>query len=139
VAVAAVGAAVLAAAPGAAAPGASAAEPVVVAGPGLAPAPQFSGVQAAAFPTKKLWVDTFADAPGMFPEKVGVLKAGRNYVFCRSWGEEVRQGNQYNHWWMWTTLDQPKGKQAWVSAFYLSRWGNDEAKDNDGKDLPLCY
>jgi hypothetical protein len=28
------------------------------------------------------------------------------------------------------------GQGQWVSAFFLTRWGNDEAKDNEGNDLP---
>jgi hypothetical protein len=52
------------------------------------------------------------------------------------WGPEVRVGSAYNHWWMKTDLDVGPAHQ-WVSA-YLSRWGNDEAKDNTGRDLPNC-
>jgi hypothetical protein len=25
-----------------------------------------------------------------------------------------------------------------VSAYYLTRWGNDEAKDNNGRTIPDC-
>ena len=36
-----------------------------------------------------------------------------------------------------TDPDKGPGKQ-WVSAYYLSRWGNDEAKDNSGGVIPDC-
>jgi hypothetical protein len=30
------------------------------------------------------------------------------------------------------------GGQDYVSAYYLRRWGNDEAKDVNGTDIPNC-
>ena len=30
------------------------------------------------------------------------------------------------------------GYGAYVSAYYLSRWGNDEARDNNGTVIPNC-
>ena len=89
---------------------------------------------------RKFWVDTFADAPGHSTPggtQTGTLYKGTNYVFCKVWGPEVRVGTAYNHWWMKTDLDVGPANQ-WVSAYYLSRWGNDEAKDNNGVDLPNC-
>jgi hypothetical protein len=94
----------------------------------------------------KYWVDTFADATGYkdanMNDAQGVLNAGTNYVYCKVWGAEVRSGGQYNHWWLKTDLDVvyagKNGKGAYVSAYYLSRWGNDEAKDNNGKAIPDC-
>ena len=69
------------------------------------------------------WVDTHADAPGYNTPggtRTGTLRAGTNYVFCRSWGPEVRVGGSFNHWWLKTDLDDgPTGQ--WVSAYYLSR------------------
>jgi hypothetical protein len=102
-------------------------------------------------PSTKFWVDTFAAATG-YPSPTcfstgeacppqGTLQEGTHYVFCRAWGSEVRNGDDYNHWWLWTDLDEvaPGGSSpAWVSAYYLSRWGNDEAKDNDGAEIPNC-
>ena len=88
----------------------------------------------------KFWVDTFANAPGHSTPggtQTGTLYAGTNYVYCKVWGPEVRVGTAYNHWWMKTDLDVGPANQ-WVSAYYLSRWGNDEAKDNNGNDLPTC-
>ncbi|MFE9604358.1 peptidoglycan DD-metalloendopeptidase family protein [Streptomyces hokutonensis] len=33
----------------------------------------------------------------------------------------------------------PGGRgRAYVSAYYLDRWGNDEVKHNDGWDIPAC-
>jgi Peptidase family M23 len=102
-------------------------------------------------PPTKFWVDTFAAATG-YPTPTcfstgeacppqGTLQEGTHYVFCRAWGSEVRNGDDYNHWWLKTDLDEvaPGGSSpAWVSAYYLSRWGNDEAKDNHGRDIPDC-
>jgi hypothetical protein len=90
----------------------------------------------------KYWVDTFADAPGHSTPggtRTGTLNAGTNYVYCKVWGPEVRVGTAYNHWWMKTDLDTGNPWQnQYVSAYYLSRWGNDEAKDNSGTVLPDC-
>jgi len=88
----------------------------------------------------KYWVDTFANAPGYSTPggtQTGTLNKGTNYVFCRTWGPEVRVGTAFNHWWLKTDLDVGPANQ-WVSAYYLSRWGNDEAKDNTGRDIPDC-
>jgi hypothetical protein len=91
-------------------------------------------------PPGRFLVDTFADAPGHdAPGGVatGTLGAGTNYVFCRVWGPEVREGASFNHWWLHTDLDVGPAGQ-WVSAFYLARWGNDEARDNTGAQIPDC-
>jgi hypothetical protein len=54
----------------------------------------------------------------------------------------IGTGSQFNHWWMRTDLDRvypgKSGAGAYVSAYYLSRWGNDQAKDNSGRDIPNC-
>ncbi|MDX2543512.1 M23 family metallopeptidase [Streptomyces sp. WI04-05B] len=100
----------------------------------------------------RFWVDTFADAPGYAAVDCvgdtsprcavqGKLLKGTNYVLCKKKGAEVRVGNSYNHWWLLTDLDEvaPGGSgRAYVSAYYLQRWGNNEAKDNDGRDIGLC-
>jgi CHAP domain len=107
---------------------------VVPAPPGGATPP--SG---AAFPTAKWWVTTFASAPGYGGgwRRVGTLYAGTNYVFCKDWGAQISDSvGNYNHWWLWTDLDT--GGQGWVSAYYLSKWGNDVAKDNAGTVIPNC-
>ncbi|NGN64767.1 M23 family peptidase, partial [Streptomyces sp. A7024] len=43
----------------------------------------------------------------------------------------------YNHWWLKTDPDVGPANQ-YVSAYYLSRWGNDEARDNNGTVIPDC-
>ncbi|MFC6081275.1 hypothetical protein [Sphaerisporangium aureirubrum] len=94
----------------------------------------------------KFWVDTFANATGYREpnsgDPQGTLDKGTNYVYCRVWGAEVRHGGEFNHWWLRTDLDHTNpgknGRGAYVSAYYLGKWGNDEAKDNAGRDLPNC-
>ncbi|MFF8694718.1 N-acetylmuramoyl-L-alanine amidase [Streptomyces sp. NPDC015144] len=93
-------------------------------------------------PGDRSWVDTFADAPGYASPtstvQTGVLKQGTNYVFCKVWGREIRDASgSYNHWWLLTDLDEGPAKQ-YVSAYYLSRWGDDEARDNTGATIPTC-
>ncbi|MDA0636448.1 M23 family metallopeptidase, partial [Nonomuraea sp. MCN248] len=87
----------------------------------------------------RYWVDTFADAPGYATPggtRTGTLNGGTNYVYCRAWGPVVQVGSAYNHWWLKTDLDSGSPWQnQWVSAYYLSRWGNDQAKDNNGADI----
>ncbi|WP_433324676.1 M23 family metallopeptidase [Spirillospora sp. CA-294931] len=87
-------------------------------------------------------VDTHADAPGHSTPggtRTGTLNKGTNYVYCRVWGPKVQVGSDYNHWWMKTDLDSGNPWQnQYVSAYYLARWGNDIAKDNNGNDLPNC-
>ncbi|HET8842034.1 MAG TPA: hypothetical protein VFN35_11240, partial [Ktedonobacteraceae bacterium] len=105
----------------------------------LPPPPGGSALTSTSFPTAKWWVSTFGTAPGYRGgwTRVGSLYANTNYVFCKAWGAQTSdsKGN-YNHWWMWTDLDT--GGQGWVSAYYLSKWGNDEARDNSGQVLPNC-
>jgi hypothetical protein len=94
----------------------------------------------------KYWVDTFANATGYAQANTndaqGVLNAGTSYVYCKVWGEEVRVGTSFNHWWLKTDLDTvyagKNGRGAYVSAYYLSRWGNDEARDNSGAVIRDC-
>ncbi|WP_433323636.1 hypothetical protein [Spirillospora sp. CA-294931] len=96
--------------------------------------------------TGKYWVDTFANATGYGAantgEARGTLLRGTNYVYCKVWGAEVRNGSSFNHWWLRTDLDRSlpgkSGRGAYVSAYYLKRWGNDVAKDNSGTVIPNC-
>src|SRR5262249_56491801 len=70
--------------------------------------------------------------------QTGTVYQGTNYVLCKAWGREIRDGSgNYNHWWLKTDLDVGPANQ-WVSAYYLSRWGNDVAKDNNGTVIPTC-
>ncbi len=71
----------------------------------------------------------------------GQLTAGTRYAYCKQWGAQVRVGSAYNHWWMLTDVDvvaPGRPARSFVSAYYLTHWGNDEAKDNSGNDLPDC-
>ncbi|GAA0939365.1 S8 family peptidase [Nonomuraea longicatena] len=100
-------------------------------------------------PDGKHWVDTFGTANG-YPwtqcvgkcPVQGKLYAATNYVFCKIWGDEVRDGSgNYNRWWLLTDLDRTNpgaSGRSYVSAYYLSRWGNDEARDNSGAVIPDC-
>jgi hypothetical protein len=95
---------------------------------------------------RRYWVDTFQDAegfrePGGQGEAAGVLREGTHYVFCKVWGRRVERGDAYNHWWLLTDLDEVYaggGPRAYVPALYLTHWGDDEAKDNDGVQIPTC-
>jgi cell wall-associated NlpC family hydrolase len=92
-------------------------------------------------PPAQAWVDTFANAPVYASPgsggQTGTLNAGLNYVYCKVWGPIVSDGSSYNHWWLLTDPDIGPARQ-WVSAYYLSRWGDDEAKDNDGNVIRDC-
>jgi hypothetical protein len=86
----------------------------------------------------KFWVDIFQRAP-VLPEPggtpaTGELYQGRNYVFGKRWGKKVETPHGFNHWWLKTDPDEGTGH--WVSAYYLTHWGNDEAKDNNGHTIP---
>jgi cell wall-associated NlpC family hydrolase/uncharacterized protein (DUF3820 family) len=90
----------------------------------------------------KFWVDTSANAAGFgsatSTTQTGTLYKGTNYVFCKVWGRQISDSSgNYNHWWLKTDLDVGPAGQ-YVSAYYLSRWGNDVAKDNSGTDIPTC-
>jgi CHAP domain len=91
------------------------------------------------FPTKEWWVTTFANAPGYYGgwNTDGTLYAGTNYVFCKEMGATVSGSQGHNYYWLWTDLDTG-GPKGWVSAYYLSNWGNNVAKDNSGHVIPDC-
>jgi hypothetical protein len=95
----------------------------------------------ASAPAAKYWVDTFADAPvyasATSTTQTGTLYKGTNYVYCKVWGRQIGDATTYNHWWLRTDPDVGPANQ-YVSAYYLSRWGNDEAKDNNGTVIPDC-
>ncbi|WP_236061310.1 SH3 domain-containing protein [Actinacidiphila acididurans] len=92
-------------------------------------------------PRTKYWVDTFANAPvyasPTSTTQTGTLNGGTNYVYCKVWGRMIGNSTTYNHWWLLTDPDSGPANQ-YVSAYYLSRWGNDEAKDNNGTVIPNC-
>ncbi|GAA1523514.1 hypothetical protein GCM10009678_00800 [Actinomadura kijaniata] len=105
---------------------------------------------------RRFWVQMFAPAGGLEGHirpttasgPKGTLEKGRHWVLCRRWGQRVsRTGNDgrthHNHWWLLTHLDHLYGDgetspRAWVPALYLTRWGDDEAKDDDGREIPVC-
>ena len=109
-------------------------------GGGVIPAPPGSSVVITSVPGAHWWITTFANAPGYRGgwTQVGTLNAGTSYVFCKQWGAQVSSsdGSSFNHYWFWTDLDT--GGQGWVSAYYLSLWGNDQALDNNGNVIPDC-
>jgi hypothetical protein len=91
-------------------------------------------------PTGTYQIDTYANAPGFDNpggKQTGTLNAGTHYVYCRRIGPKVTVGSDYNSWWLKTDLDTGQ-KNQWVSAVYLSRWGNEEARDNSGAVIGLC-
>jgi hypothetical protein len=93
-------------------------------------------------PATRYWVDTFANASvyasPTSTTATGTLYAGTNYVFCKVWGREIRDSSgNFNHWWLKTDPDVGPANQ-YVSAYYLTRWGNDVAKDNNGTVIPNC-
>ena len=67
--------------------------------------------------------------------KVGVSYTSTNpqHVWCRRWGGLVSGSQGYNHWWIWTELDQPTNAVGWISAYYIQGQGNDEANG-----IPNC-
>ncbi|HEV2345278.1 MAG TPA: DUF1906 domain-containing protein [Actinocrinis sp.] len=92
-------------------------------------------------PAAKYWVDMFANATVYnTPWQntiTGTLYSGTDYVYCKQWGNMVGNSTSYNHWWLLTDPDIGSARQ-YVSAYYLSRWGNDQALDNSGQTIPDC-
>ncbi|WP_130798373.1 M23 family metallopeptidase, partial [Streptomyces otsuchiensis] len=92
------------------------------------------------------YVDTFAQTEGYAGPDTsspqGLLYQGTHYVFCKVWGARYDGVYGHNHWWLRTDLDQTypgaNGRGAYVPAYFLSRWGNDEARDNSGRVIPDC-
>jgi hypothetical protein len=88
----------------------------------------------------RYWADTFERAPvfdkpgGASP--TGTLYRGRNYVYGKRWGADVKTARGHNHWWLRTDPDEGEG--SWVSAYFLAHWGDDEARDNSGHPIPNC-
>lgn len=105
-----------------------------------------SSAQAAtAWPLPKLHsITTWASAPGwrMSPyaatKRVGTLWAGTHFVYCKRKMSAVSGSEGTNYWWLWTELDTPRGEHGWVSAYYLSGQGDNEARLNNGGSIPLC-
>ncbi len=95
-------------------------------------------------PATKHYINIFATAPAYNGPSTRCVRVGENYthtnpqyVFCRRRGDEVRQGSDYNRWWLWADLDT--GGQGWIPAFYIQGQGNDQADDmNTGAPIPEC-
>jgi hypothetical protein len=86
------------------------------------------------------WVDTFQDAtvydsPGGNPS--GTLYRGTNYVYCKVRGPSFTGSFGTNYYWLFTDPDVGSARQ-WVPAYYLSHWGDNVAKDNNGIVIPDC-
>ncbi|MFB4320335.1 hypothetical protein [Actinomadura sp. 21ATH] len=115
---------------------------------GTSAPPSPAETSASAVPTERFFVDTFAAAPGYAGPAtaggpVGRLEKGTHYVFCKRQGQRMSRkgGAATNHWWLLTNLDRVYAggsPRAWVPALYLAHWGDDEAKDNSGRDIPDC-
>ncbi|WP_157683599.1 hypothetical protein [Microlunatus soli] len=92
-------------------------------------------------PPSHYFVNTFADAP-VFDSptsttRTGTLNEGSNYVYCKVWGRVTGDNSTFNHWWLKTDPDVGPAGQ-YVSAYYLSGWGNDEANDVSGTEIRDC-
>ncbi|MFC1418005.1 C40 family peptidase [Streptacidiphilus cavernicola] len=87
------------------------------------------------------WADTAPNAPvyasATSTAQTGTLYAGTNYVYCKVWGRMIGNSSVYNHWWLRTDPDVGPAGQ-YVSAYYLTLWGNDQADDNNGIVIPNC-
>ncbi|WP_344450769.1 serine/threonine-protein kinase [Actinocorallia aurantiaca] len=79
--------------------------------------------------------DVFS-APDPSARRLRLLRAGRHTVHCKVPGPEVRVDDSYNHWWL--RLREPDGSDSYFSAYHLRDWGDDEAKDDDGREIPDC-
>jgi hypothetical protein len=104
----------------------------------------------------KYWVDTWQDTPGSNCPGFavagrtcgmqGTLYAGRNYVYCKAWGEDwwINNPSAHNHWWLLTDLDYllPSASNPdYVAAYYLAgakNSANDSAYDIYGHVIPTC-
>lgn len=97
-------------------------------------------------PTTTSQIDLFTSAegrsgPDLACPSVGSSSSTTNpqFVWCRRWGGEVRVGADFNHWWLWTELDDPPMQRGWISAYYILNQGNDEANDKNTRlPIPDC-
>jgi hypothetical protein len=104
-------------------------------------------VAPASTPPASFRINLFATANGHAGPDGSCAKLGSSFtttnpqtISCRRWGGEVRDsGGNYNHWWLWTEIDQPAGVHAWISAYYIKDEGNDEAYDiTTRRDIAAC-
>jgi len=91
-------------------------------------------------------INLFANADGHSGTDSSCLTVGTSFtstnpqsVWCRRLGGVVSGSQGFNHWWLWTELDQPPGQLGWISAYYIQGQGNDEANDKDtGQPIDAC-
>jgi hypothetical protein len=95
--------------------------------------PGYSGTQ--------YWpVTTFANATGYNPNgtSAGTLWAGTSYVLCKTQAGTYYGTYGQNNLWLWTELDSPAGSYGWVSAYFLSNWGDNQAYTDYGAEIEWC-
>jgi hypothetical protein len=118
----------------------------VVDGPPM-DAPPMLCVPPASTPPASFRINLFRTADGHSGPDSSCAKVGSSVtstnpqsISCRRWGGEVRDSaGNYNHWWLWTQLDQPAGQHGWISAYYIQNEGNDEAYDiNTHQNIAAC-
>jgi hypothetical protein len=116
-------------------------------GPPSDAAPPMLCVAPATTPPASFRIYLFATAEGRTGPDSSCPKVGSSFttsnpqsISCRRYGGEVRDSaGNYNHWWLWTALDQPAGQHAWISAYYIKDEGNDKAYDiNTHQDIAEC-
>jgi hypothetical protein len=86
------------------------------------------------------WVTTFATATGYYPygQAAGEMWAATNFVYCKAQAGTFYGTYGYNNLWLWALLDSPQGVYGWVSAYYLSNWGNNQAYTDSGGEIEWC-
>jgi hypothetical protein len=119
----------------------------VVDGPPPDAPPPMLCVAPASTPPASFRINLFTTADGRSGPDSSCAKVGSSFtttnpqsISCRRYGGEVRDSaGNYNHWWLWTQLDQPAGQHAWISAYYIKNEGNDEAYDiNTHQNIAAC-
>ncbi|GLW09007.1 hypothetical protein Misp01_41370 [Microtetraspora sp. NBRC 13810] len=66
----------------------------------------------------------------------GILFAGRYPVQCKYQGRLHKGPEGHNHWWL--LIEREDLSDIWVSAYHLKYHGDNEAKYDDGSEIPLC-
>lgn len=97
------------------------------------------------WPSTKSWINLWTTAIAHCGAANSSTAIGSNttatnpqYIWCRKWGAVVSDSSgNYNHWWLWTDLDS--GGRGWISAYYISGQGNDQADDMYTRNpIPNC-
>lgn len=120
-------------------------QPTATPRPPATPTPGTSCTSPSSWPSTKSWINIWTTAIGRSGTnnacgQVGSSYTGSNpqYVWCRRLGGTVSDSSgNHNHWWLWTDLDT--GGRGWISAYYISGQGNDQANDMyTGLPIPNC-